>query len=243
MNSGSSAFMRSGSHCVGWLSTTASYQRSRGICMSIAAPVWRTTSTVSTVFVPGILSAASTLALSGDLLAAAQALVGGDDQLAGAVGDAVGDRLRGEPAEHDRVDGADARAGQHRHRRLGNHRQVDGDAVALAHAERAQRIGQLAHARVQFAVADVLRGPGRVVVLEDQGGLVAARRQVAVQAVDAGVELAVLVPADVEVLEVVADVLDPRRRLEPVQALRDAAPERLRVASPTRRTGARTPRA
>ena len=64
MKSGSSAFMRSGSHCAGWSSTTASYQRSRGICMSTAARVWRTTSTVSTLLVPGNLSAASTLALS-----------------------------------------------------------------------------------------------------------------------------------------------------------------------------------
>ena len=68
MNSGSSAFMRSGSHSAGWSSTTASYQRSRGICISTAPPVWRTTSTVSTDWVPGSLSAASTLAFSGTFL-------------------------------------------------------------------------------------------------------------------------------------------------------------------------------
>ena len=68
MNSGSSAFMRSGSQLAGWLSTTASYQRSRGICMSTAPPVWRTTSTVSTELVPGSFSAASTLAFSGTFL-------------------------------------------------------------------------------------------------------------------------------------------------------------------------------
>ena len=67
MNSGSSAFMRSGSHCAGWVSTTSWNQRSRGACMSTAAPVWRTTSTVSTVWVPGSFSAASTLAFSGTL--------------------------------------------------------------------------------------------------------------------------------------------------------------------------------
>ena len=68
MNSGSSAFMRSGSQCAGCASTTASYQRSRGICMSTAPPVWRTTSTVSTELVPGSASAASTFALSGTFL-------------------------------------------------------------------------------------------------------------------------------------------------------------------------------
>ena len=36
--------------------------------MSTAPPVWRSTSTVSTVSVPGIFSAASTLALSGTFL-------------------------------------------------------------------------------------------------------------------------------------------------------------------------------
>ncbi len=68
MNSGSSAFMRSGSQVSGWPSTTASYQRSRGICMSTAPCVWRTTSTVSTESVPAIRSASSTLAFSGTRL-------------------------------------------------------------------------------------------------------------------------------------------------------------------------------
>ncbi|KAG1355999.1 hypothetical protein G6F61_014621 [Rhizopus arrhizus] len=57
--------MRSGSQVAGWLSTTSWNQRSRGACMSTAPPVWRTTSTVSTVLVPGSFSAASTLAFSG----------------------------------------------------------------------------------------------------------------------------------------------------------------------------------
>ena len=65
MNSGSSAFIRSGSQVSGWPSVTSWYQRSRGICMSTAPPVWRTTSTVSTLSVPGSLSAASTLAFNG----------------------------------------------------------------------------------------------------------------------------------------------------------------------------------
>ncbi len=70
MNSGSSAFMRSGSQVSGWPSTTASNQRSRGICMATAPPVWRTTRTVSTIAVPVRLSASSTLALSGMCLPA-----------------------------------------------------------------------------------------------------------------------------------------------------------------------------
>ena len=52
--------------------------------------------------------------------------------------DAVTQRLRAEPGEDDGVNGADARAGEHGDGHLGDHRQVDGDAIPLAHAERAQ---------------------------------------------------------------------------------------------------------
>src|SRR5690606_14859171 len=168
--------------------------------------------------------------LQRDRLAAAQALVGGDDQLGLAVAHAVGDGVGGEAAEHHRVDRADARAGQHRHRGVDDHRQVDGDAVALAHAKAAQRVAEPAYARMQFAVGDVLRRGIRVVGLEHQRGLVAAGGQVAVEAVDAGVEFAVGVPAAVEVFEVVADVADLRRLAVPVQALGDFAPEGVGVA-------------
>src|SRR3546814_7216365 len=102
-------------------------------------------------------------------------------------------------------------AGQHRHRGVDDHRQVDGDAVALDDAQVAQRVAELAHTRVQFAVGDVLRGRVGVVGFEHQRGLVAAGGEVAVEAVDAGVEFAVGVPADVEVGQVVADVEELRQ--------------------------------
>ena len=59
------------------------------------------------------------------------------------------------PPKHDVVDRADARAGEHRHRDLGDHRQVDRDDVALAHAERRQRVGELLDVAVQVGVGDV----------------------------------------------------------------------------------------
>ena len=65
MNSGSSACMRSAGASSGWPSTTASIQRSRGICIGTAAPTWRTTSTVSTQVVPGLRKASSTFAFKG----------------------------------------------------------------------------------------------------------------------------------------------------------------------------------
>jgi hypothetical protein len=56
----------------------------------------------------------------------------------------VASSLRGEAAEHDRVDGAEARAGEHGDGGLRHHRHVDHDAVALADAEIAQHAGQRA---------------------------------------------------------------------------------------------------
>jgi hypothetical protein len=49
-----------------------------------------------------------------------------------------------EAAEDHRVDGADAGAGEHRDRRLGDHRQVDRDAVALLDPEPLEHVGELA---------------------------------------------------------------------------------------------------
>ncbi len=62
---------------------------------------------------------------------AAQAFIGGDDEGRFAVPDPAGDRVRGEAAEHHGMDCADPSAGQHSHSDLGDHRQVDGDPVAL----------------------------------------------------------------------------------------------------------------
>jgi hypothetical protein len=54
-------------------------------------------------------------------------------------------RLSGrEAAEHDRMDRADARAGEHRVRRFRDHRHVDGDAIALFDAARLQDVGEAA---------------------------------------------------------------------------------------------------
>ena len=57
--------------------------------------------------------------------AAAEAAVGRDDHLRLRIKNAIRDRLRAEPAEHDRMHRADARAGEHRDGRLGDHRQIN----------------------------------------------------------------------------------------------------------------------
>ncbi|MNS73215.1 hypothetical protein D3C72_1066480 [compost metagenome] len=167
--------------------------------------------------------------LQRNLPAATQAFVGGDDQLALAIADTVGDRVRREATEHHRVDRTDARAGQHGHGSVDDHRQVDGDPVALLDAQVAQRVAETAGALVQLAIGHVLGRRIRAVRLEQQGGLVATLFQLTVQAVHAGVELAIFEPLDVEVGQVVADVLDLRRLARPVQPLGGLAPERIRI--------------
>ena len=67
----------------------------------------------------------------GEDVAAAVATVGGDQDLGRCIVDPVGEAVGGEPPKHHAVGGADAGAGQHRDRGLGDHRQVDVDPVAL----------------------------------------------------------------------------------------------------------------
>ena len=80
-------------------------------------------------------------------LAAAIAAVGRDEQDRLRVVDAIAQRLRAEAAEDDAVDGADARAREHRDRELGHQRQVERDAIAALHAERLEHVGERARPR------------------------------------------------------------------------------------------------
>ena len=90
------------------------------------------------------------------LAAAAQTFVGGDDDLRLAILDAAGERFRREAAEHHGVDRADARAGEDGVGGFRNHRQVDGDAVALLDVAVAQHVGEAADLIVQLPVGDLL---------------------------------------------------------------------------------------
>ena len=87
-------------------------------------------------------------------LAPPEAAVGGDQHLALGVVDAVGQRVGREPAEHHRVRGADAGAGQHGHRQLGDHRHVDGDPIALADAQALEHVGEALDRGQQVGVGD-----------------------------------------------------------------------------------------
>ncbi len=162
-------------------------------------------------------------------LAAAVAAVGGDEQRRLRVVDAIAQRLGAEAAEDDAVDGADARAREHRDRELGHERQVERDAVALLHAERLQDVGELAHLAVEVEVGQ--RAAVARLAFPDERGLVAARRaNVAVEAVGADVELAADEPLRVRRLP----VEDLRPGLHPLELGGERRPERLGIGGRAR---------
>ena len=169
------------------------YHTSRPSVMGTSPSTRLMTMTFSTVVSP--LMATSALVLDGRGLGAAVALVGADEHLGAAVVDARPERLGAEAAEHHHVDGAEARAGEHHDRQLGDHRQVEGDAVALLDAVLLEHVGEPADLVEELRVG--VRPGVAGVALEDDGGLVApAGLDVAVEAVVARVELAALEPLD-----------------------------------------------
>ena len=88
---------------------------------------------------------------------AAVAAVGGDHDPRLAVLEPGGQGVGGEAPEDHRVGCADARARQHRHDGLGDHRHVDRDPVALLDAEVGQGVGGLGDLVLELGVGDVPR--------------------------------------------------------------------------------------
>ena len=165
-----------------------------------------------------------------DRLAATAALVGGDDRDRAAILDPVGEAFGAEAAEHDRVDRADPRAGEHRRRRFGDHRQVDHHAVAALDAARLERVGEAARLFVELAVGQRAALAG-LVSLEDQRGAVAALGKVPVEAVDREIELAVLIPADAEVVGAERPVASLGGQAAPLEPPRLVEPEGVGIGS------------
>ena len=132
--------------------------------------------------------------LEGQLFTAAHLEVGGDDSDRTRVNDALIQSLGGKTAEHHAVGGADAGAGLHGNHAFDRHGHVNQHAVAAVYATGSERVGELAHPGQQLFVADAV--DGAVVGFKDDGGLVFDRRaHVPVQAIGAGVEMAVVEPA------------------------------------------------
>ncbi len=136
--------------------------------------------------------------------------------------DARGEFVGGESAEDHGVDGAEPRAGQHRDDRLGHHRHVDHDAVALADAEAAQHAGEPRGLVEQFAVGVGALGPGERRVVDQCGLVGAAVGDVSVESVRAGVQFGIGKPAVERGIGVVEDAL---RLAGPGDRARGVGPE------------------
>ena len=135
-------------------------------------------------------------------------------------------RAAANPPNTTRVDGAEARAGEHRDDGLGDHRQVDDDPVALPHAKPGQRARELGGLVSELGERERLGDAGHRGVV-DQGGLVAApAADVAIEGVVAGVKGAADEPA---VEGRVSAVKDRLRLLVPVDRPRGLPPEPGRV--------------
>ena len=137
------------------------------------------------------------------------------------VDDAVTKRFGAEAAEHDRVHCADSSAGEHRVRELGDHGQVDTDAVAFAHAQRLQRIGGAANCGLEIPEGDVLV-LARLVLDEDNRGLFGVFCSVPVDTVDRGVEAAAREPNELAWPMFFEHLV---RFVEPVELVAFGAPE------------------
>ena len=168
------------------------------------------------------------IGLQRDLAAAAQTLVGGDDELRGTAFDTAGQGIWRETAEHDGVDRAEPGAGQHGVCGLRDHRQVERDPVTLTDTAIAQHIGHAADFRMKLPIGDVLGFVG-VVAFPNDRYLVAARREVTVDAIVGDVGLAVLEPFDRDVAGSKACILDGRIRRRPIDPLAVFTPKCSRV--------------
>jgi hypothetical protein len=112
----------------------------------------------------------------------------GDDRLRGAVVDTDSQFIGRKAAENDGMDRAKPGAGEHRLQRLGDHRHVDDDPVALLDALGAQRPGEAGDAVLEFRVGDDVLGPGDGAVMDDGRLFAAPRDDMAVDGVPAGVD-------------------------------------------------------
>ncbi len=144
-------------------------------------------------------------ALESEHAALAPAAVGGDDELRLRVVDAGAQALGAEPAEDDGVHGAEARDSEHGDDGLRDDRQVDRDAVALADAERFERVGGALHLGGEFSVGEAA-GVARLALPVDGDPVPVAGGDVPVEAVLGDVQLAVAEPAR-------------KRRVRPVEGL------------------------
>ncbi len=162
--------------------------------------------------------------LERDDRAAPPSAIGGDEQVALSIVDAVAKRFGAETAEDDRVRRANARAREHGNRELGDERQVNRDAIAPLHAERLQHVGELTDLPVEIEVRQ--RPAVTRLAFPDERRLVTpCASRVTIDAIDARVDRAADKPFRVRRLP----LEDFRPRSEPLELGRKRGPEGFRI--------------
>src|SRR6266536_2469302 len=154
------------------------------------------------------------------LLPLAEDDVGREDEARAARLDAIRERLRAEPGEHDAVDRADPDGGEHEDDRLGAGRHVQGDAVTLRDPHSSQRGRRALDVTEELDVGE--DAPLAALVRVDEGGAAAlAARHVAIERGVAQVRPRAREPPEARVLPVEGAIPPP----EPGQLGGGAAPE------------------
>ena len=156
--------------------------------------------------------------------AAPEAAVRRNNRFSFRVNNALSQRSGAEAAEHHAVRRADAGTGEHRHRRLGNHRHVDSDPVTLGDALTFKSVGELRH-----LAQHVVIGQGALVsglTLPVKRDLIPpAQLHLIVQRVIGGVGLSSYKPLHKGLIPLLHRVPG----FEPVKFIGDAAPKGIRV--------------
>ncbi len=125
---------------------------------------------------------------------AAPGFVLGNQHLAPHVLEPPAERVGGEAAEDDRMRGTEARAGEHRDRELGDHPHVDPDRRSLPHAERLQAVREADDFGLEIGEGELAPVVLRLALPEVRDLVAVPRLDVAIDAVEADVELAAQVP-------------------------------------------------
>ena len=153
------------------------------------------------------------------------AAVGGDHDLRAGVVDACAQAVCREAAEDHRVDGAQARDGEHRGDRLGDHRQVDRDPIARHDTEAREHVRDAFDLVGQLGVGHAAL-VARLTLPEECDAVAVACLDVPVEAVVGHVELAIREPLRERRVRPVEHL---RERRVPVEGLRLSGPEALAV--------------
>ena len=92
--------------------------------------------------------------LQGHDVAASVPAICSNHELGFGIVDAISKRVRAEPAENDTMHGANPSAGQHSDRKLGDHRQIDRDPVALPDTQLLQHVGETIDLAVEIPISE-----------------------------------------------------------------------------------------